>query len=45
MFQFKRDFERDFCGARPIDATRALNPKLQSFEAWLARNKDRIPIS
>ena len=45
MFQFKRDFERDFCGARPIDATRALNPKLQSFEAWLARNKDRIPLS
>jgi uncharacterized protein YbjT (DUF2867 family) len=45
MFQFKRDFEKDFCGARPIDATRALNPKLQSFEAWLARNKDRIPLS
>ncbi len=45
MFQFKRDFEKDFCGARPIDATRALNPKLQSFEAWLGRNKGRIPLS
>ena len=45
MFQFKRDFERDFCAARPIDGTRALNPQLQSFETWLARNKDRIPLS
>ena len=45
MFQFKRDFEKDFCGARPIDGTRALNPKLQSFEAWLGRNKGRIPLS
>jgi uncharacterized protein YbjT (DUF2867 family) len=44
MFQFKRDFERDFCGARPIDGTRALNPQLQSFETWLARNRDRIPL-
>ena len=45
MFQFNRDFSKDFCAARPIDATRALNPQLQSFEAWLARNKDRIPLS
>ena len=45
MFQFNRDFSKDFCAARPIDATRALNPQLQSFGAWLARNKDRIPLS
>jgi uncharacterized protein YbjT (DUF2867 family) len=44
MFQFKRDFEADFRGARPIEASRALNPELQSFEAWLAANKSRIPI-
>jgi len=44
MFQFKHDFEEYFCGARPIEATRALNPKLQTFESWLAANKDRIPL-
>jgi uncharacterized protein YbjT (DUF2867 family) len=44
MFQFKRDFNEDFCGARGVEQTRALNPSLQSFEQWLARNKERIPI-
>lgn len=44
MFQFKRDFEQDYCGARSIDVTRALNPELQTFDEWLARNKDRIPL-
>jgi uncharacterized protein YbjT (DUF2867 family) len=40
MFQFKRDFEEYFCGARNIEATRKLNPKLQTFEGWLARHKE-----
>lgn len=44
MFQFKRDFNDIFCGARNLDFTRALNPSLQTFDAWLARNKTRIPI-
>lgn len=44
MFQFNRDFEPVFCGARNLDVTRALNPALQTFEGWLARNKDRIPL-
>ena len=44
MFQFKRDFNTDFCAARNVDAARALYPGLQSFETWLARNADRIPI-
>jgi uncharacterized protein YbjT (DUF2867 family) len=44
MFQFKRDFNADFCGARSLEATRALNPALQSFEAWLSRNASRIPL-
>ena len=43
MFQFKRDFEKDFRGARPVDETRALNPKLQSFSEWLNANRERIP--
>ncbi len=44
MFQFNRDFSKDFCAARPIDGSRALNPQLQSFETWLAKHKDRIPL-
>jgi uncharacterized protein YbjT (DUF2867 family) len=44
MFQFFRDFDRDFCGARKLDAGRALNPEMQTFETWLSRNKQRIPI-
>jgi uncharacterized protein YbjT (DUF2867 family) len=44
MFQFKRDFEADFCGARNVDVAKALNPTLQDFESWLSRNKDRIPL-
>ena len=45
MFQFKRDFEADFCGARDVALTRRLNPQLQDFRTWLRRNKERIPIS
>ncbi len=44
MFQFKRDFEKEYCGPRDIAATRALDPELQSFEQWLAANAGRIPI-
>ena len=45
MFQFKRDFNEDFRAARSIDFSRDLNPELQSFEAWLARHKDEIPLA
>jgi uncharacterized protein YbjT (DUF2867 family) len=44
MFQFKRDFEADFCGARDPAVARSLNPALQDFRTWLDRNKGRIPI-
>ena len=44
MFQFKRDFEEYYRGARSIEFTRSLNPELQSFDQWLARNGSRIPI-
>jgi uncharacterized protein YbjT (DUF2867 family) len=44
MFQFKADFEAYYCGARNLDESRALNPSLQTFDQWLARNKDRIPL-
>ena len=44
MFQFKRDFEKDYCGARNLDVARALNPALQTFDQWLAQNKSHIPL-
>ena len=44
MMQFKRDFESMYCGARSIDFSRSVNSELQSFDAWLVQNKDRIPI-
>jgi uncharacterized protein YbjT (DUF2867 family) len=44
MFQFKRDFNEYFCGARNLEAARALNPALLTFDAWLAQNKTRIPL-
>lgn len=45
MFQFKRDFERDYCAARPVDLSRQLNPRLQNFDTWLAAHGKRIPIT
>jgi uncharacterized protein YbjT (DUF2867 family) len=44
MFQFKRDFQQVFCGARDPAVARSLNPDLQTFDIWLARNKSRIPL-
>ena len=44
MFQFKRDFEQVFCGARDLEFTRLLNPALKTFDAWLSENKSKIPL-
>ena len=44
MFQFKRDFEKEYCGARSVELSRSLNPALQTFDQWLAQNKSRIPL-
>ncbi|MGE3799396.1 MAG: NmrA/HSCARG family protein [Candidatus Kapaibacterium sp.] len=44
MFQFKHDFEEEFVGARSVETTKALNPSLQSFDAWLQKNKENIPM-
>jgi uncharacterized protein YbjT (DUF2867 family) len=44
MFQFKAEFEEYYCGARPIDVSRKLNPELQDFATFLARNAKRIPL-
>jgi uncharacterized protein YbjT (DUF2867 family) len=43
MFQYQHDFNEAFCGARSIEESRALNPRLQTFEQWLGANAGRIP--
>ena len=44
MFQFNRDFSKEFCAARDLNFSRSLNPGLQTFAAWLDRNAKRIPL-
>jgi uncharacterized protein YbjT (DUF2867 family) len=44
MFQFKRDFNEYYCGARNLDFSRSLNPELQTFQEWLAVHKNEIPL-
>lgn len=44
MFQFKRDFNQDYCAARSLEVSRSLNPALKTFEQWLGENKGRIPL-
>jgi uncharacterized protein YbjT (DUF2867 family) len=44
MFQFKRDFEKEFCAARSVAFSRSLNPALQTFAAWLEQNKAKIAL-
>jgi uncharacterized protein YbjT (DUF2867 family) len=44
MFQFKRDFNDYFRGARDPGFARGLNPALQTFDQWLDRHKGEIPM-
>ncbi len=44
MFQFYRDFEKDGLEVRNIEESKNLNPALQNFDMWLAKNITRIPI-
>jgi uncharacterized protein YbjT (DUF2867 family) len=44
MFQVYRDFEREVLGARSADVARSLNPELQTFDQWIAKNKNKIPL-
>ena len=45
MFQVYRDFEKEVVAARDFDVTRSLNPSVQTFDQWLARNKSRISLA
>ena len=44
MFQFKADFEPQYCASRDLALSRSLNPQLQTFAQWLAANASRIPL-
>jgi uncharacterized protein YbjT (DUF2867 family) len=44
MFQFSHDFEDYFRGSRPVEPTRDLNPRLQSFKEWAEANRDRLQV-
>jgi uncharacterized protein YbjT (DUF2867 family) len=44
MFQFKRDFEKEYCASRDQELSRFLNPSLLTFNEWLIQNKDSIPL-
>jgi hypothetical protein len=39
-----RDFEKEVVGARIPSLTRSLYPDLQTFDQWLAKHKDKIPL-
>jgi uncharacterized protein YbjT (DUF2867 family) len=45
MFQFKRDFAREFREQRDLVRARALLPGMRTFREWLAANKSRIPLA
>jgi uncharacterized protein YbjT (DUF2867 family) len=44
MFQFNTEFAAEYCAARDLATSRALNPAMMSFESWLEQNADRIPL-
>jgi uncharacterized protein YbjT (DUF2867 family) len=45
MFQFKHDFNADFCEARSVAFSHSINPALQDFAAWAKANASRIPLA
>lgn len=44
MFQFQAILGDEFLRARDVELSRSLNPRLQSFDAWLGANAARMPI-
>jgi uncharacterized protein YbjT (DUF2867 family) len=44
MFQYKHDFNDEYCAARSVAFSRSLNPELMSFADWLKCCGKRIPI-
>lgn len=44
MFQVYAEFEEQFAQSRDVKLARELNPELQSFEQWLQKNAQRLPL-
>lgn len=44
MFQVYRDFEKEVTGARAPELARKLNPAMLTFDQFLAKYKDKIPL-
>ncbi len=44
MFQYFAEFAPEFVAARSLETSRALNPGLLGFKAWLAKYGSRIPL-
>ena len=44
MFQFKRDFNDYYCGARDLGFSRSLNPEMQTLDMWLEKHKGKIAV-
>ena len=44
MFQFKRDFDAEYAGARDRPFTLSLDPELQDFDTWLTAHGRQIPL-
>jgi uncharacterized protein YbjT (DUF2867 family) len=45
MYQFKRDFNEEYCASRSIERARELNPSLHTFDEWARENAKKIPLS
>jgi uncharacterized protein YbjT (DUF2867 family) len=44
MFQFKQEFEAEYCGARDLTVARSLNPSMQTLDEWLAQNAGELVL-
>ena len=42
MFQFKHDFNAEYCARRDVAATRELHPGLQDFATWATRHAQAL---
>ena len=42
MFQYYRDFDKEFFALRDVNTARTLNPSLQTFDQFVAQHKDQI---
>ena len=38
----QKDFSKEMLANRNLDESKKLNPQLQSFDQWLANNKDKV---